>query len=588
MDRRGFIQTLGSGALGVALGARSADAAGAEQKRRPNVLLVITDDQGYGDLSCHGNPLLRTPHLDALHGGSARLTNFHVDPTCSPTRASVLTGRYSGRVGVWHTIMGRSLLWPGEATMAEVFRHNGYHTGIFGKWHLGDNSPYRPEDRGFDETLVLGGGAIGNTPDYWGNDYFDATYRHNGSWERTSGYCTDVFFDRAMGFIRQCGDQPFFVYLAPNAPHWPHRIAEEFVRPYRGAVPDNRATFYGMIANIDVNMGRLVRFLRESGLENNTILIFMADNGTSFGVEVDDREVVKDGFNAGMRGNKGSVYDGGHRVPCFVRWPAGRIGGGVDVPHLTAHIDLLPTLVDLCSLGTPEIRFDGQSLRPILGNPALPMERVLLVHNQRVDLPIKGKDFSVMTPTWRLVNGRELYDMTRDPGQQRDVAADHSDVVGALASGYDRWWAEISGHFDQYVTVPVGSRYDDRVALTSHDMHGQVAWDQTHVRRNTRCDGFWAVEVAEAGQYEIELRRWPVEADLPLNGGPEGTTLMAPTHARLKIAGCDATTPVHQGDTAARFEVRLERQSTRLQGWLVDGRENGLVNCPFYAYLRRR
>ena len=589
MQRRQFIHALGAGSAGLAIHGWHGGIAAGQTKPRPNVVLVMTDDQGYGDLAGHGNPVLRTPHLDALHATSARLTNFHVDPTCSPTRASLLTGRYSARTGVWHTIMGRSLLWRGEVTMADVFRHNGYATGIFGKWHLGDNYPYRPEDRGFDEALVHGGGAIGNIPDYWRNDYFDDTYRRNGRWERVSGYCTDVFFDAMMDFARRQRNRPFFAYLPTNTPHWPHHVAEEFAAPYRGAVADRTATFYGMIANIDANMGRLRQFLRESGLEENTIFIFATDNGTSFGAEFDQRGRAKGGYNAGMRGQKGSVYEGGHRVPCFIRWPAGGVLKSADVPHLAAHIDLLPTLIDLCGLQTPPgPPMDGQSLRPLLVGGTAPQDsRVLLLHNQRVDFPMKWKDWTVLAGQWRLVKG-ELYDITRDVGQGQDVAAQHPAVVERLTARYEQWWSDISGHFDEYATIPVGTAYENPVTLTSHDIHGQVAWDQTHVLRNARCDGYWVVEVTAEGVYDIELRRWPLEADLAITAAPEGATAMRITHARLKIGDLDVTTPVQEGDKAARFEARLQRQTTRLQGWFINARENGEVNGAYYVYVRRR
>ena len=196
----------------------AAPALGAEA-RRPNVVFVLTDDQGYGELGCHGNPIIQTPNLDKLHSQSVRLTNYHVDPTCSPTRSALMTGRYSSRVGVWHTVMGRSLLRRDEVTLADVFADNGYRTGIFGKWHLGDNYPYRPQDRGFQEVLTLGGGAISNTPDFWGNNYFDDMLRHNGKLEKCKGYCTDVFFNAALQFIETNRDRPFFAYIpTPNAP----------------------------------------------------------------------------------------------------------------------------------------------------------------------------------------------------------------------------------------------------------------------------------------------------------------------------------------------------------------------------------
>ncbi len=353
----------------VAVGAQRVSVA-AEVARRPNVVILITDDQGYGDLACHGNPVLKTPHLDQLYRESVRLTNFHVDPTCSPTRAALMTGRYSTRTGVWHTVMGRHMPRAEERMMPQEFADNGYATAMFGKWHLGDNFPFRPQDRGFQEVLVHGGGGIGQIPDYWGNDYFDDTYFHNGRPEKFAGYCTDVFFRQAIHFIESHRDQPFFVYLATNAPHAPYRVADEWRAPYLSQVGDDAelAKFYGMIANIDENLGRLRQRLAELGLAEDTLLVYMTDNGTARGATFTDQRGneghLTSGYNAGMRGLKGSPYEGGHHVPCFLHWPAGKLTGGRDVQGLTAHFDLLPTLVDVCDLkqATP-VAYDGRSLR---------------------------------------------------------------------------------------------------------------------------------------------------------------------------------------------------------------------------------
>ena len=424
-SRRDFLKTLGAG--GVALsrpGILSSSPAQGRTgiKKKPNVLLILVDDLGYGDLSCHGNPVLKTPNIDRLHGGSARLTNFHVDPTCSPTRSSLLTGRYSSRAGVWHTIMGRSILPKDEVTMAETFSRSGYRTGIFGKWHLGDNHPFRAHERGFQEAVVMGGGAIGNMPDYWDNDYFDDTYKHNGRWEKYSGYCTDVFFKAAMDFMTASPGTPFFCYLPTNASHWPHNVAEEYVKPYRGRVPDNRATLYGVIANLDENIGRMLRFLSEHGLENDTILIFMTDNGTGFGAEFDAQGFLTGGFNAGMRAQKGSVYEGGHRVPFFIRWPQGKIGGGKDVDELTIMQDVLPTLVDLCGLKKPS-GLEGTSLAGLIRatTKQLP-DRIEVIQFSRLDKPRPMKrDAAVLWKKWRLVSDTELYDIAKDRGQEENV-----------------------------------------------------------------------------------------------------------------------------------------------------------------------
>ena len=247
--------------------------------RRPNVLLVITDDQGYGDMSCHGNPFLRTPNLDALASQSIRFTNFHVDPTCAPTRSALMTGRYSARVGVWHTIQGRSILRRDEVTMADIFRKSGYRTGIFGKWHLGDNYPYRPQDRGFEESLINGGGGVSQIPDYWGNDYFDDHYKHNGQWEQQTGYCTDVWFDAATRFIEAADDRPFFCYLATNAPHAPYNVPDEFAARFRNDPKVPNPEFCGMIEQFDGRLGQLMEMLKSRGLDRDTIVIYMTDNG---------------------------------------------------------------------------------------------------------------------------------------------------------------------------------------------------------------------------------------------------------------------------------------------------------------------
>ncbi|MEL7335379.1 MAG: arylsulfatase, partial [Planctomycetota bacterium] len=413
----------------------------------PNVVLVVTDDQGYGDLECLGNPILKTPNLNALHADSVRLTDYHVAPTCSPTRCALLTGHWTNRTGVWHTIMGRSMLRENEVTIGKMFSDAGYATGMFGKWHLGDNYPYRPEDRGFQTVLRHGGGGVGQTPDYWNNAYFDGSYWFNGKPTAVKGFCTDVFFDYARDFIRDSKNsgKPFFAYVATNAPHGPMHAPQHLGDQYLKALQDSGrkpnvslAHFYGMIANIDDNVGRMRRFLEEEGLTNNTIFIFSTDNGTSSGGGV---------FNAGMRGRKGSEYDGGHRVPFFVHWPQGGLTGGRDISKITAHVDVVPTLLDLCSLDAPtNVKFDGRSIRPLLedkGDLTQWPDRILVTDSQRVKDPIKWRKSAVMTDQWRLINGKELFDIDKDPGQQKNVADANPAVVKRLTDFYEAWWAEL-------------------------------------------------------------------------------------------------------------------------------------------------
>jgi arylsulfatase B len=548
-------------------------------QQRPNVVLVITDDQGYGDLSCHGNPVLKTPHLDALYDESIRLVNYHVSPTCSPTRSALLTGHWTNRTGVWHTIMGRSLLRENEVTLGEAFRRGGYATGMFGKWHLGDNYPYLPEHRGFGEVMRHGGGGVGQTPDYWDNAYFDGSYFHNGVVTPVKGFCTDVWFDYARRFIRSQKEagRPFLAYISTNAPHGPMHAPESFSAPYQH-LGDHVANFYGMIANIDHNVGRLRAFLREEGLEQNTIFIFTTDNGTSSGGKV---------FNAGMRGTKGSQYDGGHRVPMFIYWPDGELNGGLDIKPLTAHIDIMPTLLDLCGIQPPEgVKFDGRSLKPLLNSNAGTVDwpaRMLVTDSQRVRDPIKWRKSAVMTDRWRLVDGSELYDITADPGQQRDVAADHPQAVQKLRDFYESWWAELEPTFQLDCHIYLGHPAENPTTLTSHDWIATTAtpWNQQMIRRGAAGNdvtGFWNVRVVADGDYEIRLRRWPFEVDQPLTSGlPPGRPVpgdrafrthpgqpLPITAATLEIGDQQLRQPIEQGAQEVVFRLKLGQGTTSM------------------------
>lgn len=579
LNRRSFLKKAGIAAAGPALlpGCASAGRGAKGKGKRPNVILVMTDDQGYGDLHCLGNEVIDTPNLDKLHGQSIRLTDFHVDPTCSPTRSALMTGHYSTKTGVWHTIMGRSLLGAHETTVADVFSAGGYKTGIFGKWHLGDNYPFRPQNRGFGEVLIHGGGGVGQGPDYWGNDYFDDTYFHNGREEKFEGYCTDIWFDGAMAFIETNKERPFFCYVPTNAPHGPYNVAENYSKPYLDkGVNANQANFYGMITNIDENMGRLVKRLKELGLEENTILIFMTDNGTS-------GEAA-----GGMRGKKGSEYEGGHRVPFFIRWPGGGLSGPSNVDRLSAHIDVMPTLIDLCGLKKPNgVKFDGASLTPLLKGKARRWpDRTLLVHSQRIDHPEKWRKSAVMTQRWRLVNGKELYDIQADPAQKNDVAGANPKIVENLRAEYEKWWSDLSEQFDKYCEIVIGSDEENPTRLMSHDWHGpQVPWSQSAVRGASKGNGFWAVKVNRDGEYEFALRRWPVEAGKAINATIGKAKSIGAVKARIKIADVDQTKPVEQDAVDVKFRVKLKAGSTRLETWFIDDKDE---SCgAYYCYVKR-
>jgi arylsulfatase len=416
--------------------------------RRPNIILIMTDDQGYGDLACHGNPIVQTPNIDRLHRESVRFTNFHVSPTCAPTRSALLTGRHEFRNGVTHTILERERMTLAATTLAELLRDAGYATGIFGKWHLGDEPPYQPDRRGFAEVFIHGGGGIGQTypgscGDAPGNKYFDPALLHNGTFVKTRGYCTDVFFAHAIEWMDEQLDagMPFFCYLTPNAPHEPLEVPDEYARLYAGKVPDNVAKFYGMITNIDDNVGRLLAKLEEWGIAEKTLLIFMTDNGSAHGWKI---------YNAGRRGGKGTPFEGATRVPAFWRWPAAW-RGGIEVTALTAHIDVVPTLAEIAGISLSakmRAQIEGRSLLPLLRDPSATWpDRFLFTHVGRWERgKAKESKFAkcaVRNARFALVNNTELYDLETDPAQKTNIIAENPPVLEALRAAYDQWWNEI-------------------------------------------------------------------------------------------------------------------------------------------------
>ena len=580
---------------------------------RPNIVVVIADDQGYGDLGHTGNPVIQTPHVDALAAESTSLTDYHVAPTCSPTRAALMTGHWTDRTGVWHTINGRSMLRENEVTLGQLLKDNGYVTGMFGKWHLGDNYPYRPEDRGFDEVYRHGGGGVGQTPDLWDNAYFDGSYFHNGKAVPAKGFCTDVFFKQAHRFIRQQVDagRPFFAYVSTNAPHGPLHCPQEYLDRYADQ-PAAIAAFYGMITNIDDNVGATRKLLAELGIAENTLFIFTTDNGTATGQKV---------FNAGMRGKKGSEYDGGHRVPFIAHWPAAGWNRKHVSDRLCHAVDVVPTLVELAGGKRPEdLVWDGVSIRQLL-DPAADVsdwpDRMLVTDSQRVRDPIKWKQTAVMSQRWRLVNGKQLYDINADPGQQRNVAADHPAQVAAMTAFYDDWWRELQPTFAQTTEIYLGHPAASEVSLTCHDWISQqyAPWNQQMVRAaggyprqasrgkdaatksTARHEAHWAVKVVTPGEYAIAVRRWPVEANQPIGAAlPSGSPVPGASQAFrempgfalpvisacLRIDGQDLqTVPVEADACEVRFTVPLEVGSHQLAPFfrMADGHEVGAYYC---------
>lgn len=449
---------IGVAVVATIIGATTA-AEAALENRRPNIVLVMTDDQGMGDLSCMGNPVLETPNLDRFYSQATRFTDFHVSPTCAPTRSAIFSGRHEFRNGVTHTILERERMALSTTTVAELLVDAGYETGIFGKWHLGDEDAYQPYNRGFTETFIHGAGGIGQSypcscadfPSNRENRYFDNVILHNDTLVQTDGFCTDVFFQAALGWIHENleSETPFFAYIAPNAPHGPMIAPESYTKKWLDAGWDkNTAGRYGMIENIDDNFGALIGKLEAWGATDETLIIFMTDNGQAgrSGTLNGERQRM---YTAGFKSGKGSVYEGGTHVPAFWRWD-GVLGAGVDIPALTAHIDLYKTFVELAGATIPSNiqKIDGRSLVPLLEDPeANWADRNLYSHRGRWK---KGEDpnlsrhqnCAVRTSRWRFVNHSELYDIAADPYEKVDVADQHPEVVAKLREDYDQWWAE--------------------------------------------------------------------------------------------------------------------------------------------------
>lgn len=556
---------------------------------KPNVILVMTDDQGYGDLSCHGNPVLKTPHLDKMHAESVRFTGFHVSPFCTPTRAALLTGNHPGFTGAYRTSSGRTMMHPDEKTVADLFGVAGYVTGMVGKWHLGDNAPHRPQDRGFQEVLWHRCGGIGQASDYWGNDYFDDTYERatvdnmQGSFEKFEGYCTDVWFREGLRFVEANRAKPFFLYLALNAPHGPYYVPPKWAKPYEGNEQVPNAKFYGMIANIDHNMGILRKRLDELTLTENTILIFMTDNGTSSGAKFKglDSE-ARSGFNAGMRGKKSSIFDGGHRVPFFIHWPKGGLIGGRDIDTLAAHIDVLPTLADLCGIPNPKGYAPvGLSLKPLLDGSEDPWPRkhhVVQFHGAAGGGALPAQPFAhsvVLTERWRLVNHGEqfLYDIQADPAQRKDVSGKYPEVVKQLRDAYQPFWDKVSPRMTP-VRIDLGNPAQNPTELCSQDWYmtkGNPPWHFGAIRKLPRVTAPWMVEVKQAGRYAFTLRQWPSVAEKPL----------VAVRAKVAIAGKEKEMPVPAGCKAVRMEMRLPKGPSELWTYLYD--ESGKAGGAYFT-----
>ncbi len=570
-----------------------AEAPGPESPRRPNVILIMTDDQGYGDLGVTGNPIIRTPNLDAMASRSAQMTTFYVSPVCAPTRASLMTGRYNYRTRVVDTWVGRAMMEPDEVTIAEILRDAGYRTGIFGKWHLGDTYPLRAIDQGFEEALVHRGGGIGQPSDPPGGEskYTDAILFHNGEPVPTLGYITDVLFDEALAWIEQqsARGESFFAYIATNAPHGPFGdVPEGLLAEYSGidlgnqqfpqdrgaplpdeADTDRRARIFAMITNIDNNVGRLFARLDELGLTDNTIVMYLHDNGPN------GRRYV-----AGMRGQKSDVYEGGIRSPLFVHWPA-RLSAGSASDRVAAHFDVMPTLLDAAGVAIPdEIHVDGRSFLPLLTGESTDWpDRNIVIQSHRGDAPRRYHHFMIRNQRWKLVHptgfggrgfdgapGFELYDMQADPLESTDLAGQEPETVRQLVAAYDAWFDDVGATRPGNYLPPriiVGTPAESPTVLTRQDWRGGT-WA-------ANANGYWDIEVATAGAYDIDVRFLAVE-----DAGTITLSLGVVTFNAALAAGSEShsfeSVPLSVGPM--RLQVTLEVGDVSKGPWQVDVRLN--------------
>ncbi|XOV92079.1 MAG: arylsulfatase [Bacteroidota bacterium] len=491
---------------------------------RPNVLLIIADDQGYGDLGFHGNTVVKTPNLDKLAEESVRFRNFYVSPVCAPTRSSLMTGRYSLRTGVHDTYNGGAIMSTEEVTIAEVLKRANYKTGIFGKWHLGDNYPSRPSDQGFDESVVHQGGGMGQPGDFttffkFDSSYFDPTLWHNNEMEDYEGYCTDIFASQALSFIRNNKDAPFFCYLAFNAPHTPLQLPQKYYDMYKdvdpeapfleGNVPmpkmsekdkEDARKVYGMVTNIDDNVGMILAELKKLKLDKNTIVIFMTDNGPQ-----------QYRYTAGFRERKGSVYQGGVRVPFFLRYPQGY--KNQDIRVNAAHIDVLPTLAALCKVDLPaDLNLDGRSLLPLMNGEKSSWDddRSLFFYWTRkyperyenIAQQIGNKKLVGHTSYGSDIEGFELFDLDTDPFEQNNLVMSNTHLALDLKAELDKKFVELtqSPHLVKQSPIIIGTKYENPVYLNRNDAAGERG-----VWRQTNAFGKWVVQIKE-GVYDVEFK----------------------------------------------------------------------------------
>lgn len=496
----------------------------AQVRTQPNVIIIMADDQGYGDLGITGNPHVKTPVIDKFASENIRFNNFYVSPVCAPTRSSLMTGRFSLRTGIRDTYNGGAIMATSEVTIAEMLKKAGYISGIFGKWHLGDNYPSRPNDQGFDESVIHlsgGMGQVGDLTTYFKYDksYFDPVLWHNGKTEAYKGYCTDIFTENAIRFIEKNRQKPFFCYLAFNAPHTPLQVPDKYYQMYKDIDPssgfenddrpfvkmseknkEDARKVYAMVTNIDENVGKLLRKLDDLKLTENTLVIFMTDNGPQ-----------QTRYIAGLRGRKGSVYRGGVRVPFFMRLPA-LYNGEKDIETTAAHIDILPTLSELCNAELPNNRIiDGRSLVPLIKDEKVDWaDRSLFFYWTRRypelynNVALQKGDYKLAghTDYNASIEDFELFNIKNDPYEQNNIVVENKSIARNLKVELDKYYKELinSENILNPPSIIVGNEHENPVILDRNDAGGtRGIWAQEEIY------GKWKVSIAE-GDYNVRFK----------------------------------------------------------------------------------
>ncbi|MCP4781949.1 MAG: sulfatase-like hydrolase/transferase [Fuerstiella sp.] len=524
--------------------------------RPKNVVFILSDNQSYYEMSCHGHAQIKTPNIDSLAKQSVEFTHFYAEPYCSPTRTVILTGRHAMRSGVFTTVAGRSIMHRKDTTLADVLKTNGYSTAIFGKWHLGFSYPHRPQDRGFEEVFVHGGGGVGQMEDYYGNSLFDTTFIHNGKVSPSKGYCTDTLFDQAMTFVENHRHEPFFCFVSTPVTHSPHHGPKALVARLKAEGMTDNVELNAQVMNLDMNIGRMTRKLDKLGLAEDTLYIYASDQGMS------DRGAPHGGLRITQ------AHDPAQHVPFFARLPGAR---PAVCNRLAGMIDFFPTVLDYCGIESP-VESDGVSLMPLLTGADWPTDRTLIIHCPRNRNATMWKNASVKTERWRYTNGMKLYDIQADPRQQTDVAAQYPEVVRHLRAEYETFWESMPNQEQTLSRHLLGATACPDVVLNGMDWYkGASPWNRGAFQG--QGNGAWAVSVVRDGRYVVECRHYPREAEKSAEA----------SHARLKIGNDQYDIDVAEGATHATFDIQLKVGDYDLETFMTTA--DGKVRGALFVYV---